>query len=518
MPPRVDERQLLDLALDHDPLGVLRRDTGPRGRRASRAASSDRRRVCPACSRTGDRARSAVPSAAAPRPGRRACRRASGPSARAASSSGADGATLYGSRDHAVLGPLDDLDLAHLRLDVAGPEAAVDDADAPFLGLHDGHRRAGDRVHVGRHDRAAERRGAARRGTTGRSPPDRAAPRRSAAASAGSRRTCAPWTSRPTARAVAGSMRGKRLARHSAILTRARGARHNRWTMRLFAIARPSCLALVLLLCAAGAAPVPPLPQPSVRGVADRRARGSASRGASARRRVDAALTGLEPVPDRHPARSHAGGDRPDARSVPGSSASRRRSCRRRRRCGRRHATVLKEVSEKYGVPPGILVVDLGTGVELRPLQRRAPDDRHAGDARLRSAPLDAVPERAVRRAARSSTAATSSRRRCAARGPARSASRSSCRRASCSTRRTSTATASATSGSRRPTSSRRSPTTSRRTAGRRSRPGAGRSTSRLAVLDAPAGSTRPLQTDGLPGAAADDGAAAARRRGRSSA
>ena len=34
---------------------------------------------------------------------------------------------------------------------------AVDDADAAFFGEHDRHRRARDRVHVGRHERALER-------------------------------------------------------------------------------------------------------------------------------------------------------------------------------------------------------------------------------------------------------------------------------------------------------------------------------------------------------------------------
>ena len=63
---------------------------------------------------------------------------------------------VYGIGDHAVLRPLDDLDLADLRLDVARPESAVDDADPAFLGLHDGHRRARDRVHVGGDDRALE--------------------------------------------------------------------------------------------------------------------------------------------------------------------------------------------------------------------------------------------------------------------------------------------------------------------------------------------------------------------------
>jgi hypothetical protein len=56
-----------------------------------------------------------------------------------------------------VLRALHRLDLAHLRLDLAGPEAAIDDAEAAFLGLHDRHRRPRDRVHVGREDRPLER-------------------------------------------------------------------------------------------------------------------------------------------------------------------------------------------------------------------------------------------------------------------------------------------------------------------------------------------------------------------------
>ena len=59
--------------------------------------------------------------------------------------------------DDAVLRALDDLDLAHLRLDLAAAEAAVDDADAALLGDRDRHRRARDRVHVGRDDRPLER-------------------------------------------------------------------------------------------------------------------------------------------------------------------------------------------------------------------------------------------------------------------------------------------------------------------------------------------------------------------------
>ena len=57
----------------------------------------------------------------------------------------------------AVLAPLDALDLANLRLDVARAEAPVDDPDAAFFGDRDGHLRACDRVHVGGHDRPLQR-------------------------------------------------------------------------------------------------------------------------------------------------------------------------------------------------------------------------------------------------------------------------------------------------------------------------------------------------------------------------
>ena len=59
--------------------------------------------------------------------------------------------------DDAVLPPLDALDLAHLRLDVARAEAAVDDADPAFFGDRDGHLRPRDRVHVGGYDRPLQR-------------------------------------------------------------------------------------------------------------------------------------------------------------------------------------------------------------------------------------------------------------------------------------------------------------------------------------------------------------------------
>ena len=84
-------------------------------------------------------------------------------------------ADRVGIGDDAVLPPLDALDLAHLRLDVAGPEAAIDDADAAFFGDRDRHLGARDRVHVGRHDRPLQRQVLGEAARKGRSSPDRAA-------------------------------------------------------------------------------------------------------------------------------------------------------------------------------------------------------------------------------------------------------------------------------------------------------------------------------------------------------
>ena len=106
-----------------------------------------------------------------------------------ASDSGVSGVDRIRIADDDVLHPLDLGDFAHLRLDVAVAEAAIDDADAAFFGLHDRHRRARDGVHVGRHQRPLERDVASRSGTTDRSPPDRGARSRCTAAAAGSRRT-----------------------------------------------------------------------------------------------------------------------------------------------------------------------------------------------------------------------------------------------------------------------------------------------------------------------------------------
>jgi hypothetical protein len=55
-----------------------------------------------------------------------------------------------------VLSALHFLDFADLRLDLARPVSAIDDADAAFLGLNHGHGRARDGVHVGRDDRPAQ--------------------------------------------------------------------------------------------------------------------------------------------------------------------------------------------------------------------------------------------------------------------------------------------------------------------------------------------------------------------------
>jgi len=54
---------------------------------------------------------------------------------------------------HAMLRAFDDLDFANLCGDVAAAEPAIDDADTALLGLNDGHGRAGNRVHIRRHDR-----------------------------------------------------------------------------------------------------------------------------------------------------------------------------------------------------------------------------------------------------------------------------------------------------------------------------------------------------------------------------
>ncbi len=70
----------------------------------------------------------------------------------------------------------------------------------------------------------------------------------------------------------------------------------------------------------------------------------------------------------------------------------------------------------------------LGARVELRPFQRGPADGRGSGHARVGSAAVDALSQRAVATRSKSSTAATSTWPGCAGRGPARWDRRSSCR------------------------------------------------------------------------------------------
>jgi len=66
-------------------------------------------------------------------------------------------ADAVGIGDDAVLGALDDLDFAHLRLDVAGPETAIDDADAAFFRHGNRHFGSRDGIHVRRDDGPLQR-------------------------------------------------------------------------------------------------------------------------------------------------------------------------------------------------------------------------------------------------------------------------------------------------------------------------------------------------------------------------
>jgi hypothetical protein len=71
---------------------------------------------------------------------------------------GGDTARIH---DDAVLPALHRRHLGHLGVDVAGAEAAIDDAYPALLRKHDGHRRARHGVHVGRHQRPLQRQAAA---------------------------------------------------------------------------------------------------------------------------------------------------------------------------------------------------------------------------------------------------------------------------------------------------------------------------------------------------------------------
>ena len=153
--------------------------------------------------------------------------------------------------------------------------------------------------------------------------------RRCAAASAGSRRTSRHGRAPRRRAPLPASMRGKLVGGHAAILPR---------SLAHGIIEAHACSTRPLWVsrfCSQQIPPVPPLPQPPfdewLSGVrAEALTRGI--RDATARQRAHRPRAGA----DRHRARSHAGGDRADARSVPRSSASRRRSCGRRSRCARR--------------------------------------------------------------------------------------------------------------------------------------------------------------------------------------
>ena len=154
-PLGIDERELLDLARDHQALGVGQRHrSGVHHQRVARGHPLGNERV-----------RRNEPDVALGQQADQAVRLVD-------DRQRADTGLLHESNrvghplrrsdavrigDDAVLPALHRGDLHHLRLDVAGPEAAIDDADAAFLGHHDGHGRARHGVHVGRHERALER-------------------------------------------------------------------------------------------------------------------------------------------------------------------------------------------------------------------------------------------------------------------------------------------------------------------------------------------------------------------------
>ena len=117
----------------------------------------------------------------------------------------------------------------------------------------------------------------------------------------------------------------------------------------------------------------------------------------------------------------------------------------------------LAQAEEIYGVPPEIGRRHRRRRVDLRPADGQLPRHRRARDAGLRLPRRPQGPQRLLPRRARELVRAVPERRHRpagsgAAATPARSAWRSSCRRASTSTRSTSTATATSTCTTARPT------------------------------------------------------------------
>ena len=152
----IDQRQLLDLACDHQPLGLGERNVADAyHERLHRShARCHRPAVC--------RHEPHVAVREQPLQALRTVHHHQSAHARPAHQRGG----LVQSRlrshgvglaNHAMLCALDLLDLADLRFDVTRPEAPIDDANPALLGLHDCHRRPRHRVHVCRHDRSLER-------------------------------------------------------------------------------------------------------------------------------------------------------------------------------------------------------------------------------------------------------------------------------------------------------------------------------------------------------------------------
>ena len=133
----MNERQLLDLAVDHEPLGVGEAyGTGVHDELFSRRHALSDRRVLTDESHValGQQAdETAILIDHGKRPDAGALHHAHGLGKRLAEENG------VGIGDDPVLCALDRRDLGHLRLDVAGAEAPVDHPDAALLGQHDRH-------------------------------------------------------------------------------------------------------------------------------------------------------------------------------------------------------------------------------------------------------------------------------------------------------------------------------------------------------------------------------------------
>ncbi len=151
----VDERQLLDLARDHQSLGILERNR-------SDADDELRARRHPI---GHERLGADEPDVALGQQARETPRLVDHRQRADAGARHDPGGLAHPAacrnrvriRDGAVLAPLDGGDLEDLRLDLAGTKATVDDPDPALLREHDRHRGARDRVHVRGDDRTLDR-------------------------------------------------------------------------------------------------------------------------------------------------------------------------------------------------------------------------------------------------------------------------------------------------------------------------------------------------------------------------